>query len=386
MRRRWREVFAQQTGAPIAVYPAGRHTRWLLETVRVHADGPPVAAVLDDEPGARREIAGIGVRRMADADPRTLAAVVVSSDSIEERLAARAAAWAGSARVIRLYESLPPGPYDGSHDEMFTRLATLAPGTLTEEQVGEFTTVRRLPRVESRSPGQPLPVPPDGARSGYDGRAVDYLSRGRAAAEAILRAARPHLAGSPCSAILEWGCSSGRVLRHMPDLVIGAACWGCDIDAWSINWAAAHLAPPLRLFRSTTTPSLPLETGAFDLVYAVSVFTHLSDHFDAWLMELRRILRPGGVLVATINDERVWARCAAEPGWMLTTLCPRLDFSHPLSDDFVTHGLGPHAQSFWHTQGVRRRWSFALDVLEFLPDLIDGQTGVVLRRPAPPGG
>ncbi len=115
----------------------------------------------------------------------------------------------------------------------------------------------------------------------------------------------------------------------------------------------------------------------------ISIFTHLSDNFDTWLLELRRVLRPGGFLFATINDENVWQRFADEPNNPGALRCPRLDFSRPMEDDFVTHGLGAHAQSFWHTRGVRRRWSFAFDILEITPGAVDrGQTAVVMRKPA----
>lgn len=327
------------------------------------------------------------MRRPGEVDPTTVGMVIVSSDSIESRLMKKAQAWADAAvPVVGLYDGLPAGPYDGSHDGMFERLAAGETRALTDEEVGEFAVVKRIGSAPGRAAGDTMPVPPRGARSGYDGPDEWYLRGGRAIAQTVLAACQRHVgaaaAGAPPRDILEWGCSSGRVLRHFPELVPGSRCWGCDIDAWSVNWAAANLVPPLKVFRSTTSPSLPLEAGSFDLVYAISVFTHLSDHFDAWLMELRRVLRPGGFLFVSINDEHVWNLCGREPGHYIAQLCPRLDFSRPMEDDFVTHGLGAHAQSFWHTRGVRRRWSFAMDVVEIVPASIDGvQTGVLLRRP-----
>lgn len=387
LRRRWGDIARRVGMGTLAIYGGGRHTRWILERLRLNEGGLVIGAILDDDPGAVRggSIAGISVVRPGDADPDAFAGVVVSSDSIEQRLAERARSWASRARgesptVFRLYESMPPGPYDGSHDELF---GARADGETEGHAGDEFTGVRRIAVPSERPVGSPMPVPPPGVRGGYEGPDDWYLSSGRGVARAITDAANRHSGPGawPARDILEWGCSSGRVLRHMPGLVPGARCWGCDIDPWTVNWAAGHLSPPLRVFRCTTTPALPLESASFDLVYAVSVFTHLSDHFDAWLLELRRVLRPGGLLFASINDEHVWRACAADPDHYITRLCPRLDFSRPLTDDFVTQGSGPHAQSFWHTEAVRRRWRLGLDVLEITPGLIDGvQTGVVLRR------
>jgi SAM-dependent methyltransferase len=374
----------------MALYGAGRHTQWLLENALTPEDARAIAVILDDEPRERPPIAGIRISHPSREDPSGFGVVVVSSESIESMLQQRAIAWARQApdasrpRVMCIYERLPRGPYNASHDDMFARLADAPASELSEMDAGEFSVVHRIPAAPPRAPGQPLPVPPEGMRAGYNG--PNYLESGKRAATAILEAVRRHHSGLSPRDILDWGSSSGRVLRHFPDVVPGSRCWGCDIDAWTINWAAANLVPPLKFFRSTTTPALPFASASFDLIYAISVFTHLSDNFDTWLLELRRLLRPGGFLFVTINDEHVWERLAAEPTSAAALRCPRLDFSIPLTDDFVTHGLGPHAQSFWHTSGIRRRWSFAFDVLEITPRLIDrGQTGVVLRKTAGAG-
>ncbi|MCB0829234.1 MAG: class I SAM-dependent methyltransferase, partial [Solirubrobacterales bacterium] len=50
-------------------------------------------------------------------------------------------------------------------------------------------------------------------------------------------------------------------------------------------------------------PPLGLEHESFDLIYAVSVFTHLADESLPWLIELHRLLKPGGRLIATYMGE-----------------------------------------------------------------------------------
>jgi SAM-dependent methyltransferase len=49
-------------------------------------------------------------------------------------------------------------------------------------------------------------------------------------------------------------------------------------------------------------PPLAFESESFDLVYALSVFTHLTAELQlAWRDELRRVLRPGGFLLVTTH-------------------------------------------------------------------------------------
>ncbi len=61
-------------------------------------------------------------------------------------------------------------------------------------------------------------------------------------------------------------------------------------------------------------PPLPFAAAQFDLVLAGSVFTHLdAAHQEQWLTEIRRVLRPGGVLVATTLGEFAASLRAADP-------------------------------------------------------------------------
>lgn len=144
------------------------------------------------------------------------------------------------------------------------------------------------------------PVPPDALIFEVTGQSLisAYAHRGRLHAEAIAQVARDHGIEAP-RAVLEWGCGPGRVLSHMPDVLAGAACTGIDINARAIAWAQRHLAP-LRFARIAPEPPTDLPGGAFDLIYAISVLTHLSpERARRWLVELRRLLAPGGLAVLT---------------------------------------------------------------------------------------
>jgi len=70
--------------------------------------------------------------------------------------------------------------------------------------------------------------------------------------------------------VLDFGCSSGRVVRvlsaYRPDLE-----WlGCDPNGDAITWATENL-PTVRFFTSPTAPPLDLEAGSVDRVYAISI-------------------------------------------------------------------------------------------------------------------
>jgi SAM-dependent methyltransferase len=109
--------------------------------------------------------------------------------------------------------------------------------------------------------------------------------------------------------LLDFGCASCRFLRHAA--IFGGDefdPWGCDFAVENINWNKTHLPESIKTILNNANPHLPFPDGYFDVITAFSVFTHI-DHFeDAWLLELRRITRPGGLLYLTIQNDSMWTR------------------------------------------------------------------------------
>jgi SAM-dependent methyltransferase len=129
-----------------------------------------------------------------------------------------------------------------------------------------------------------------------------FLERGRLAEECI-RAALVR-AGAPLGArqaILDFGCGCGCVLRRWRRL--DARIYGTDINSRAIKWCRANL-PFVEVSVNALAPPLSYGNASFDLVYALSVFTHLPIEMQfAWRDELRRVMRPGGHLLLTLHGE-----------------------------------------------------------------------------------
>ncbi|MEM6455851.1 MAG: class I SAM-dependent methyltransferase [Acidobacteriota bacterium] len=129
--------------------------------------------------------------------------------------------------------------------------------------------------------------------------AMEYLRVGRRSAASVLRHLEP--ADAPIRAVLDFGCGLGRTLRHLerPAADRGWQLAGCDVDRRSVDWCARHL-PFVAVQANAPAPPLPYDDGVFDAVYAISVFTHF-DRADQrrWADEMARVLRPGGVLIAS---------------------------------------------------------------------------------------
>jgi SAM-dependent methyltransferase len=152
--------------------------------------------------------------------------------------------------------------------------------------------------------------------------------------------------------VLDFGCGSARVLRHFESEAQRGTFAGSDIDEASIAWDNAHLNPPFRFFSNAVAPPLAAEAASLDLVWAMSVFTHITDLWSDWLTELHHRLAPGGILIASFLGEGMWEALVQEP-------YPEDEVGMAV----LHHWEGPDAWVFHSEWWLREHWGRAFDVL-----------------------
>jgi SAM-dependent methyltransferase len=202
------------------------------------------------------------------------------------------------------------------------------------------------------------------------------------------------------NSVLDFGCGAGRVLPHViergrPDGRFA----GFDVDAEAIAWAAAH-HPRAEWAVSRALPPLPAEDDRFDLVYSISIFTHLDERTQrAWLQELARVLAPGGVALLTTHGDHAFAECQSGRVVSNTRQCAqRIRVHGSLDAEGFIHepytrsrwierdypGVDPEFGMAFHSDGyIQRVWSEYFDVKGVLPQALGGwQDIVVVQRPA----
>ena len=107
---------------------------------------------------------------------------------------------------------------------------------------------------------------------------------------------RPPLGGVP--RVLDLGCGEGHFAGVLRDE--GAEVVGVEVAQEAVRRAqAAHPGLDVRLV--APGGPWPFEDSFFDLVWAGEVIEHVADT-QAWLSEVRRVLRSGGVLVLSTPD------------------------------------------------------------------------------------
>jgi SAM-dependent methyltransferase len=171
--------------------------------------------------------------------------------------------------------------------------------------------------------------------------------------------------------VLDFGCGAGRTLRHFLEEARAAELRGVDIDAESVEWLNRSLCPPLHAGLAPEAPPLRFDSGSFDLIWALSVFTHLTDHSAKWMLELHRLLKPGGLLLATYMGR--WnSQAFLEEAWEED----RIGMNVLRADQGWDEGGPLVLMSDWW---VREHWERAFEFEATKPQM-HGQTWVMLRR------
>jgi SAM-dependent methyltransferase len=153
-------------------------------------------------------------------------------------------------------------------------------------------------------------LPPPRLRSLVGGtpNAAWFVAAGRSSASALRAAAlrRGFDLDDPAVTVLDFGCGCGRTSRHWRRPIHGT-----DIRPELVAWCQQNL--PGEYTVNAPEPPTPYPDSSFDVVYAVSVFTHLTlDRQRRWLAEFARIIRPGGVLLLTTHGDRLAAEALSE--------------------------------------------------------------------------
>ncbi len=124
-----------------------------------------------------------------------------------------------------------------------------------------------------------------------------YYNDGKNSAYWVSQQLKDVISGS--DRILEWGCGPARVVRHLLSLWPLSEIHACDYNQATVNWCNRHIEG-VQFKWNALDPPLPYAAGFFDIIYALSVFTHLSEvNHRIWLEELNRVIKPGGILLLT---------------------------------------------------------------------------------------
>ncbi len=150
------------------------------------------------------------------------------------------------------------------------------------------------------------PVPPFTAMHKTSSRTIrHFYESGSRCVLPIVTMAKHYGFDFERGAVLDFGCGVGRQLVHLTQRFPKCAYAACDVDQRAVGFVSEHY-PQVDAYVNGFSPPLRYSDGGFDLVYSVSIFSHLDvADIPAWLNELARVTKPGGLLCLTTEG-----RCA----------------------------------------------------------------------------
>jgi SAM-dependent methyltransferase len=179
-----------------------------------------------------------------------------------------------------------------------------ATALLPVARLREAVIAMRAPEPADPAPGG-IPLPPARLRVLVDGHGdPDGFLRGGAENAEMIRGivGDAGVDFGSLDAILDFGCGCGRVARHWGGLE-GTEVHACDYNPRLVDWCRRNL-PFVQARTNELEPPTSYPDAHFDLVYAISILTHLTEPLARrWLEEWRRILRPGALLLFSTHGD-----------------------------------------------------------------------------------
>jgi SAM-dependent methyltransferase len=243
----------------------------------------------------------------------------------------------------------------------------------------------------------PFPLPATEDRENYHGeRHLDYWLSGYKDFQQLQAIYARHIGKELSSAaVLDWGCASGRVLRHFAYQADRIRAVGVDVKHAHCDWIRRNLDHRIVAFPVTILPHLPIPDSTFDLVYGFSVLTHVGEFDTTWIAELSRVTKPKGLICVSILGDHAWAKM--KPGFLVYDAIAsmrnhfdqKFDFGPNFfastalerfyvswcSVDPVYNTTGFHSHKF-----VRDHWGRITEVVDIMTAAHDYQDIVVLKR------
>ncbi|MCG8486374.1 MAG: class I SAM-dependent methyltransferase [Chromatiales bacterium] len=233
-------------------------------------------------------------------------------------------------------------------------------------------------KIHMRSHSDDLTPPPGNLRARVHGdeRLEEFIRVGKLLSYNLFSSFVSLTEKTSGNQILDFGCGCGRVISYLSTLLMNNHFYGSDIDQEAITWCKNNLSTIAEFTTNDTYPPLPFDDSFFDIVYSVSVFTHLPEKMQfLWLEELKRVTRKGGYLFITTHGEEL------APVQIRKQVN---DYGFHYGVGKGTDGLPDFYQTTFHTENyIRRRWSNYFEIVNIVKKgILSHQDLVICRRTA----
>jgi SAM-dependent methyltransferase len=180
--------------------------------------------------------------------------------------------------------------------------------------------------------------------------------------------------------ILDFGCGCGRAIRALATLLPGCKLYGTDIDGEAIEWLKRNYSKFAEFSVAPHFPPTIFEDQMFDLVFGISVLTHLPEGMQfQWLKELGRITKPYGYVILTTQGEKFYK--GLDAGILDIMNKKGFFYSDPGYNYGKSVSLPDFYQTAFHSHAyIQREWGEYFDVIDIQALGIDNNQDTVLLQ------
>ncbi|MEM7247733.1 MAG: class I SAM-dependent methyltransferase [Acidobacteriota bacterium] len=269
------------------------------------------------------------------------------------------------------------------------RLQEGLPAVVTAQgSSSQWRVIDELPRAKDEEGDSARKIPPLDKIARVCPSLFEYLCLGATDFLAIDNLLRRAL-GRPLASfrsVLDWGCGAGRMTRHLIKLV-GSRVVAADIDSDNVSACQRYIGSPAEYCALDLLPPTNFEDGEFDLIIGVSVLTHLNEQAQfAWLRELRRICKRGGVLVTSIVGLDYYTKLSLWGFWEggLEGYLRHVDTGFALAgcNSLLSEQIseeGYYVNVAHSHRYVEKEWARFFRVVDIVPGLLGHQDAVLLQ-------
>ena len=182
--------------------------------------------------------------------------------------------------------------------------------------------------------------------------------------------------------ILDFGAGVGRTMQYFTSND-NYSLYACDVDQSAVEYLTKSF-PKVQAYKNNYEPPLIYPSNFFDIIYSVSVWTHLPLNLqEPWLDEMHRILKPGGLaLITTIGvygyERRTHLQAANYPREdLISAGIKYCDYDNIEDIPGVGKSYGATYQTIAY---LRNHWNKMFSILDIQEGIIDNLNDLVILR------
>lgn len=182
--------------------------------------------------------------------------------------------------------------------------------------------------------------------------------------------------------MLDFGAGVGRTMQYF-NFNDNYLLYACDVDPSAVEYLT-KLFSNVQVYNNYFEPPLIYQSNFFDIIYSVSVWTHLPLNLqEPWLNEMHRILKPGGLaLITTIgvygHDRRTHLQAANySREELISAGIKYCDYEDTENIPGVGKSYGATYQTIDYT---RNHWNKKFSILDIQEGIIDNLNDLVILR------